>query len=46
MFPPTSWATRQGAYAVISATGLVVKRGHELERVLRVLDPALRLVAG
>ena len=37
---------RQGAYAVISATGLVVKRGHELERVLRVLDPALRLVAG
>src|ERR671928_1661778 len=37
---------RQGAYSVISATGLVLKRGHELERVLRVLDPALRLVAG
>jgi len=37
---------RQGAYAVISATGLILKRGHELERVLRVLDPALRLVAG
>lgn len=35
---------RQGAYSVISATGLILKRGHELDRVLRVLDPALRLV--
>src|SRR5262249_14768460 len=26
---------RQGVYSVISATGLVVRRGHELERVLR-----------
>ncbi len=31
-------ARRQGAYSVISATGLIVRRGHELERVLRVLD--------
>ncbi len=37
---------RQGVYSVISATGLILKRGHELERVLRVLDPLLRLVAG
>ena len=37
---------RQGAYSVISATGLILKRGHELERVLRVLDPSPRLVAG
>jgi len=37
---------RQGVYSVISATGLILKRGHELERVLRVLDPSLRLVAG
>ena len=37
---------RQGAYSVISATGLILKRGHELDRVLRVLDPALRLVPG
>lgn len=37
-------ARRQGAYAVISATGLIVKRGHELDRVLRALDPSLRLV--
>jgi hypothetical protein len=39
-------ARRQGAYSVISATGLIVKRGHELERVLRVLDKSLQLVAG
>jgi len=38
-------ARRQGAYSVISATGLIVKRGHELERVLSALDPSLRLVA-
>jgi hypothetical protein len=29
---------RQGAYSVISATGLIVRRGHELERVLRSID--------
>jgi hypothetical protein len=29
---------RQGTYSVISATGLVVRRGHELERVLRSID--------
>jgi len=29
---------RQGAYSVISATGLTVRRGHELERVLRSID--------
>src|SRR3989440_8347356 len=38
-------ARRQGAYSVISATGLIVKRGHELDRVLGVLDKSLRLVA-
>jgi Protein of unknown function (DUF2794) len=36
---------KQGAYSVISATGLIVRRGHELERVLRVLDKSLALVA-
>ena len=30
-------ARRQGAYSVISATGLILRRGHELDRVLRVL---------
>jgi hypothetical protein len=38
-------ARRQGAYSVITATGLIMRRGHELERVLRVLDEKLiRLV--
>ncbi|MGF1454200.1 MAG: DUF2794 domain-containing protein [Alphaproteobacteria bacterium] len=31
-------ARRQGAYAVIAATGLVLKRGHDLPTVLRVFD--------
>ncbi|MGJ0451918.1 MAG: DUF2794 domain-containing protein [Methylocystis sp.] len=35
---------RQGAYAVIAATGLVLRRGHDLSRVVRVLDRALKLV--
>ena len=35
---------RQGAYSVISATGLIMRRGHELDRVLRVLDKQLALV--
>lgn len=29
---------RQGAYAVVNATGQILKRGHELAQVLRVLD--------
>jgi hypothetical protein len=29
---------KQGAYSVVSATGLILRRGHELDRVLRVLD--------
>ena len=29
---------RQGAYSIISATGLIVRRGPELERVLRSID--------
>src|SRR5262245_6005145 len=31
-------ARRQGAYSVISATGLILRRGHELERVLGAID--------
>ena len=38
-------ARRQGAYSVVAATGLVLKRGHDLGRVLRALDPHLRIVA-
>jgi len=37
-------ARRQGAYAVIAATGLILKRGSDLSRVLRALDRGLRLV--
>jgi hypothetical protein len=37
---------RQGAYSVISATGLIVRRGHELDRVLRAIDRSLAVVAG
>jgi len=37
-------ARKQGAYSVISASGQVLKRGHELARVLKVLDKGLRLV--
>jgi hypothetical protein len=38
-------ARRQGAYSVVSATGLIVRRGHELDRVLHALDKGPRLVA-
>ena len=37
-------ARRQGAYSVVSVTGLILKRGHELDRVLRVLDRSLSVV--
>jgi Protein of unknown function (DUF2794) len=37
-------ARRQGAYSVISATGHIVRRGHELDRVLRAIDRALAVV--
>jgi Protein of unknown function (DUF2794) len=38
-------ARRQGVYSVISATGLIVRRGHELDRVLRAIDKSLSVVA-
>jgi hypothetical protein len=31
-------ARKQGAYSVVTAAGLILKRGPELDRVLRVLD--------
>jgi hypothetical protein len=39
-------ARRQGAYSLISATGLIVRRGPELDRVLRAVDRSLSVVAG
>lgn len=35
---------RQGAYSVVATTGLILKRGHDLAKVLRVLDRKLRVV--
>jgi len=35
---------RQGAYSVVATTGLILKRGHDLSKVLRVLDCRLRIV--
>ena len=37
-------ARRQGAYSVVAPTGLILKRGHDLSRVLRALDKGLRVV--
>jgi len=39
-----SLARKQGAYSVVAATGSILKRGHELARVLSVFDKTLRLV--
>ena len=38
-------AQRQGAYSVVSATGLILRRGHELGRVLQAIDRSIHLVA-
>jgi hypothetical protein len=37
-------ARKQGAYSVVSATGLILKRGNELDRVLAVIDKKMRIV--
>lgn len=35
---------KQGAYSVITATGLILKRGHDLGRVISILDRRLKAV--
>ena len=37
---------KQGAYSVIAATGLILRRGHELDRVLRVIDKSALALVG
>ena len=37
-------ARKQGAYSVIAASGQILRRGHELDRVLLVIDRKLELV--
>lgn len=38
-------ARRQGAWSLVTATGLILKRGHDLANVLRVIDRRLSVVA-
>lgn len=38
-------ARKQGAYAVIAAGGLIMKRGHDLKRVLAVLEDRFEVVS-
>jgi hypothetical protein len=33
-----AFSSRQGAYAVVSMTGVILRRGHDLSQVLRVFD--------
>ena len=37
-------ARKQGSYSVIAANGQILRRGHDLERVLLVIDRKLALV--
>jgi hypothetical protein len=37
-------ARKQGAYSVVAAGGLIMKRGHDLLRVLEVLDKRLEVI--
>jgi hypothetical protein len=37
-------ARKQGAYSVIAASGQILRRGHDLDRVLLVIDRKLALV--
>lgn len=39
-------ARKQGAFSVIAASGLIVKRGHDLAQVLKVFDKSPKLVRG
>lgn len=38
-------ARRQGAYSVVTATGLILKRGRELARVIAVLDKKFEVIS-
>lgn len=38
-------ARRQGAFSVVAASGMILKRGQELAQVLRVFDKPLKVVA-
>ena len=38
-------ARRQGIWSLVTATGLILRRGHDLANVLRVIDRRLKIVA-
>ena len=38
-------ARRQGAFSVVAASGHIMKRGRDLDKVLRVLEPKPKLAA-
>lgn len=38
-------ARKQGAYSVVAAGGLILKRGHDLARVLDVIDKRLAVIS-
>jgi hypothetical protein len=38
-------ARRQGAWCLLAATGQILKRGHDLSGVLKVIDRRLKIVA-
>lgn len=39
-------ARKQGAFSIVAAGGLIVKRGHDLAQVLKVFDKTPKLVRG
>jgi hypothetical protein len=39
-------ARKQGAYCLVAASGLVLRRGHDLKCVINVLDKKLKIVSG
>lgn len=38
-------ARKQGAYSVVAASGLILKRGHDLAPLIKVLEKPLRVVS-
>ncbi|MBB3286578.1 MULTISPECIES: DUF2794 domain-containing protein [Rhizobium] len=37
-------AAKQGAFSVVNTNGMILKRGHEVQQVLKVFDKQLKLV--
>lgn len=37
-------ASRQGAYSVVNSHGTILKRGHDLQQVLKIFDKMLKVI--